>query len=341
MKTKVTTDYHVAVKRVGGTTPLSQENLRQYIRTTLANQLDDNDHLIAGDLFSDFTVDTYELVETYKIFSTWLASYGRRLALVRGNHDFSIRGMAISSFDLLGMILTDQFPKQVTIASKVTEWKQFILVPHLPNNEILNTEISKLSGVTGKVIVFHANADNFFAAEAQHSLNVTIEQVEDLVSRNNLVIFGHEHQYRSLVNGRCLVLGNTVPSSIADVLGSPFKYSATVTGTEYELKTTWKAEDAYVEADWRDIPLTNLEGFQFIRVTGEATSLESAEVIKVVSALRQSHDAFVVTNAVKVEGHDMSLTTESVESIAAFDMVGAIMESLDEREQETVKGLLS
>ncbi len=340
MKTKVTTDYHVAVKRVGGTTALSQENLRQYIRTTLANQLDDNDHLIAGDLFSDFTVDTYELVETYKIFSTWLASYGRRLALVRGNHDFSIRGMAISSFDLLGMILTDQFPKQVTIASKVTEWKQFILVPHLPNNEILNTEISKLSGVTGKVIVFHANADNFFAAEAQHSLNVTIEQVEDLVSRNNLVIFGHEHQYRSLVNGRCLVLGNTVPSSIADVLGSPFKYSATVTGTEYELKTTWKAEDAYVEADWRDIPLTNLEGFQFIRVTGEATSLESAEVIKVVSALRQSHDAFVVTNAVKVEGHDMSLTTESVESIAAFDMVGAIMESLDEREQETVKGLL-
>jgi len=341
MKTKVTTDYHVAVKRVGGTTALSQENLRQYIRTTLANQLDDNDHLIAGDLFSDFTVDTYELVETYKIFSTWLASYGRRLALVRGNHDFSIRGMAISSFDLLGMILTDQFPKQVTIASKVTEWKQFILVPHLPNNEILNTEISKLSGVTGKVIVFHANADNFFAAEAQHSLNVTIEQVEDLVSRNNLVIFGHEHQYRSLVNGRCLVLGNTVPSSIADVLGSPFKYSATVTGTEYELKTTWKAEDAYVEADWRDIPLTNLEGFQFIRVTGDATSLESAEVIKVVSALRQSHDAFVVTNAVKVEGHDMSLTTESVESIAAFDMVGAIMESLDEREQETVKGLLS
>ena len=50
-------------------------------------------------------------------------------------------------------------------------------MPHLPNNEILNTEISKLSGVSGKVVVFHANVDNFFAAETQHSLNVTIEQV--------------------------------------------------------------------------------------------------------------------------------------------------------------------
>ena len=340
MKTKVTTDYHVAVKRVGGTTPLSQENLRQYIRAALAHQLDDNDHLIAGDLFSDFTVDTYELVETYKIFSTWLAAYGRKLALVRGNHDFSIRGMALSSFDLLSTILTDQFPQQVTIASDVTCWKQFILVPHLPNNDILTAELSNLSSVTGKVVVFHANVNNFFAAEAQHSLNVTIEQVEDFVSRNNLVIFGHEHQYRSLVNGRCLVLGNTVPSSIADVLGSPFKYSATVTGTDYELKTTWKAEDAYVEADWRA-----LDGIkaQFIRVTGEATSAEAAEVIKAISTLRQGSDAFVIGNAVKVAGHDMSgeKAAESIENLKAFDVMGAIMAELNEQEQEVVKGLMA
>ncbi len=339
MKTKVTTDYHVAVKRVGGTTPLSQEHLRQYIRAALAHQLDDNDHLIAGDLFSDFTVDTYELVETYKIFSTWLAAYGRKLALVRGNHDFSIRGMALSSFDLLSTILTDQFPQQVTIASDVTCWKQFILVPHLPNNETLSAEMAKLSGVTGRVVVFHANVNNFFAAEAQHSLNVTIEQVEDLVSRNNLVIFGHEHQYRSLVNGRCLVLGNTVPSSISDVLGSPFKYSATVTGTDYELKTTWSREGYYLEVDWRQIEGA---GADFIRVTGEATSLEAAEVIKAISNYRQTSDAFVITNAVKVAGHDLSgeMAAESVENLKAFDVVGAIMAELTEQEQVVVKELM-
>lgn len=339
MKTKVTTDYHIAVKRVGGATPLSQERLRQYIRAALAHQLDDNDHLIAGDLFSDFTVDTYELVETYKIFRTWLTTYGRKLALVRGNHDFSIRGTALSSFDLLGTILTEQFPQQVTIASNVTCWKQFILVPHLPNNETLSAEVSKLSGVTDKVVVFHANMNNFFAADAQHSLNVTIEQVEDLVSRNNLVIFGHEHQYRPLVNGRCLVLGNTVPSSIADILGSPFKYSATVTGTDYELKTTWKAEDAYVEADWR--ALDGVKG-QFIRVTGNATAQEAAEVIRVISKLRQSSDAFVITNSVRVEGRNVTedLAAESVENLKEFDVMAAIMGELNEQEQSVVRGLI-
>ena len=339
MNVRVTTDYHVAVKRVGGTTPESQVRLRQYIRDAIQAQLDDTDHLIAGDLFSDFTVDTSELVEAYRIFSTWLAASGRKLALVRGNHDFSVRGTAVSSFDLLGMILTDKFPKQVTIASEVTEWKQFILVPHLPNNDILNTEISKLSCVTDKVIVFHANVDNFFAAETQHSLNVTIEQVEDLVSRNNLVIFGHEHQYRSLVNGRCLVLGNTVPSSIADFIGSPFKYSATVTGTDYELNPTWKAEDNYYEVDWRDMEVD--ADCLFIRVTGEATANEAADVIKAVSQLRQRHDAFVITNAVKVEGVSSDFASESIESLKAFDVVGAIMEELNEQEQECVKGLLN
>ncbi len=339
MNVRVTTDYHVAVKRVGGTTPESQVRLRQYIRDAIQAQLDDTDHLIAGDLFSDFTVDTSELVEAYRIFSTWLAASGRKLALVRGNHDFSVRGTAVSSFDLLGMILTDKFPKQVTIASEVTEWKQFILVPHLPNNDILNTEISKLSCVTDKVIVFHANVDNFFATETQHSLNVTIEQVEDLVSRNNLVIFGHEHQYRSLVNGRCLVLGNTVPSSIADCIGSPFKYSATVTGTDYELNPTWKAEDTYYEVDWRDMEVDM--DCLFIRVTGEATANEAADVIKAVSQLRQRHDAFVITNAVKVEGVSSDFATESIESLKAFDVVGAIMEELNEQEQECVKGLLN
>jgi len=338
MKTKITTDYHIAVKRVGGTTPLSQEHLRQYIRASLTHQLDDNDHLIAGDLFSDFTVETSELLETYNIFSNWLTAYGKDLALVRGNHDFSVRGTALSSFDLLGAVLRHQFPQQVTIASEVTEWKQFILVPHLPNNEILNTEISKLSGVSGKAIVFHANVDNFFAAETQHSLNVTIEQVEDLVSRNNLVIFGHEHQYRSLVNGRCLVLGNTVPSSIADCIGSPFKYSATVTGTDYELNPTWKAEDNYYEVDWRDMEVDM--DCQFIRVVGDATANEAADVIKVVSQLRQRHEAFVITNAVKVEGVSSDYATESIESLKAFDVIGAIMEELNEQEQECVKGLL-
>lgn len=338
MKTKITTDWHLAVKRVGGTTPHSQGQLRQYLRDMLTSQLDNTDHLIAGDLFDDFTVDTVELVEVLKIFSTWLTGYGRNLALIRGNHDHSERGSSISSFDLLGYVLKTQFPSQVTIADRVTKWKQFTLVPHLPNNETLLKEVTLLSDTKNRVLVFHANVDNFHTAESQHSLNLSMEQIEDLTARGNLVIVGHEHQYRSLVNGKCLVLGNTAPSSIADCLRSPFKYAALVTDTEYELKPSWKAVDSYIEVDWRDMP--DLDGHQFIRVVGEATALEAADVIKTVSKLRQKSEAFVITNSVRIEGRDLSDNTDSIESIKAFDLMGAILSELSEQEQETLKELL-
>jgi hypothetical protein len=108
---------------------------------------------------------------------------------------------------------------------------------------------------------------------------------------------------------------------------------------QVKFKTTWKAEDNYYEVDWRDMEVDM--DCLFIRVTGEATANEAADVIKAVSQLRQRHEAFVITNAVKVEGVSSDYATESIESLKAFDVVGAIMEELNEQEQECVKGLLN
>ena len=344
MKTKITTDWHLGAKRVGGSTPASQQALKQRLRDALQAQLDDNDHLIAGDLLESFTVDTAELVETYKIFSAWLAKYGRRLALIRGNHDWHPSGLnRFSSFDLLGTILTEQFPEQVTVASDVTEWKQFILVPHLPNNEVLNVEVSKLAGVSGKVVVFHANVDNFFAAETQHSLCLSMNQVEDLVSRGNLIICGHEHQHRKLVNGRCVILGNTEAASVADCLGSPFKYSAMVEAANYELTETWRSPDHFIELDWRDAGEATL-AHNFVRITGDATAAESADVIATISKFRQRHDEnlFAVSNAVRIDGAEAisEMTGEAVSDIHAFDVLSEIYAELNPEEVACVKGLL-
>jgi hypothetical protein len=49
----------------------------------------------------------------------------------------------------------------------------------------------------------------------------------------------------------------------------------------------------------------------------------------------------VITNAVKIEGCDLSNElTNSIEDIKVFDVVGAIMSELTEQEQNVVKGLL-
>lgn len=345
MTTKITTDWHIGVRRVAGTTPATQQQLRDALRAKLIETLGDNDHLIAGDLLDHFTVETSELIALYHVFSEWLTKYGRRLALLRGNHDFSMRGSAASSFDLLASILRAQFPEHVTVADEVTEWKQFVLVPHLPNNETLNIEVAKLKDVRDKVVVFHANIDNFFAAESQHSLCLSIEQIEDLVSRGNLVLCGHEHQYRELVNGRCVVLGNTHPSSIADCLGNDRKVAAYVTGTNIELEETWHSEGNYIEVDWQSLRdgTAEIGEQQFIRITGEAKADQAADVVNVVAKFRQTSDALVVGNAVKVEGQAVfdEMALESTESIKAFDVLSAIYSQLEPREVEVVRSLIS
>ena len=340
MKTKITTDWHIAVRRMAGTTPATQQALRDDLRAALESNLDDTDHLIMGDVFNDFTVEASELIATYTIFSEWLDKYGRKLALLRGNHDHSMRGTQASSFDLLGHILKRHFPDQVTVADEVMEWKQFVLIPHLPNNDILNVEVAKLGDVRDKVVVFHANVDNFFASDSQHSLNLSMEQVEDLVGRGNLVLVGHEHQHRQLVDGRCVVLGNTAPSSVADCIGNDAKFCAYVSGTECELVETWKADGNFAELDWRDL---SDGGHKFIRVVGDAAAEQAADVVNAIAKFRQASSAYVISNSVKIEGQELlaEMGVDSVEAIKKFDVTGAIFSRLTEREIEVVKELLN
>lgn len=336
MKTKVTTDWHLSAKRTGGTTPQSQFALKNYLLDSFVAQLDDTDHLVAGDLFDSFTIDTGELIFVYNVISDWVKKYNRKLALVRGNHDWSQRGDQRSSFDLLGHILKSHFPNNVTVADTVTEWKQFILVPHVANNDLLEIEISRLKDVSGKVVVFHANADNFHAKDSQHSLDVSRADI-DFLCEKNVLIFGHEHPHRKLNGGKCLVLGNAVPSSISDCVACPVKYSATFDGLDYTLASIWSG--GYLELDWRELS----GNAQFIRVTGSASAAEAAHVVSAVAKFRQKSSAFVVASSVLIEGVATfeEIEKQTMESVRAFDVLSAILSELDEREKVAVEGLLS
>lgn len=337
---KITTDWHIGVSRTGGTTTESLAALRAYLRSSLAAQLGNEDHIIAGDLFDSFTIDTAELVSTFNIFSEWLKRSGKTLVLLRGNHDYHQSAWKVSSFDLLGHVLSSGFPDQVVIADQPCTWRQFILVPHMANQDIFQMEINKIisSGVSDKVIVVHANVDNPYAAESQHGLNITRDTLEALCEKN-VVVCGHEHQHRVLNDHACVVLGNGAPSSIADCLGPDRKYAALFHGTSYTLRPIWFRENEYCEMNWREI---NENSAKFIRVVGNASMNESADVVNAVSRLRQLSKAFVTANAVAVEGMQQfeQLEAASLESVKAFDVIGAIMQELTETERIVVKGLL-
>ena len=346
-------DLHIGVTRSGGTTPQSQQELRDYLLNGLSQLLDREygEVTINGDLFDSFTVDISQVIETAHIIYDWLNCRPKaRISLIAGNHDWNPRGDKVSSFHLLGAMLgmSDVSPRvsvfdkgYAQVSSKVV-W----CIPHMANQEAFDAEIEKafnygmLTSRKGlpAYLLLHCNYKNGFAENSDHSLNINDEQVAKLMAAGWTLIIGHEHIGYTLRGGRVVVVGNQFPSSIADCLNDQDKQAVKITDNGLQFVTTWAAEDNYYEVDWRDIEVDM--DCCFIRVTGEAASLEAAEVIKAVSNLRQRHTAFVITNSVKIEGHDMNLTTESVKSIAAFDMVGAIMESLNEKEQEIVKGLL-
>lgn len=340
-------DLHLGVTRSGGTTPQSQAALRNYLRKSLSETLEDyeGEHVVInGDLFDSFQVETSEVIAAHKIFQQHLEREGR-LTLVMGNHDASAKGDKVSSFHLLAHILKSTHPGDVDVVDHTNGFTAIgdgvFAISHCMNQSLFDLELAqavKRDG-EGSYLLLHCNYKNGFAENSDHSLNINDEQVGALMRAGWTLVLGHEHQGYTLRGGRVIVVGNNFPSSVADCIGDPEKHLLEIDGG-VKFVCTWDANGSYIEADWRD--LSSIEDYQynFIRVVGNATALEAAAVIKAVSQLRQRSEAYVITNSVKVEGQDMTMNTESIESLKAFDLLGAIYAELNEREIETVKELM-
>ena len=340
-------DLHLGVTRSGGTTPQSQAALRNYMRKSLSDTLEDyaGEHVVInGDLFDSFQVETSEVIAAHKIFSEHLEREGR-LTLIMGNHDASAKGDKVSSFHLLAHILKSTHPGYVNVIDHTNGYSHVednvFAISHCMNQALFDLEIAQAAkcDVEERYLLLHCNYKNGFAENSDHSLNINDEQVGALMRAGWNLILGHEHQGYMLRGGRVIVVGNQFPSSIADCIGDPEKHLLEIDGG-VKFVCTWDANNSYIEVDWRD--LGGIEDYQynFIRVVGNATALEAAAVIKAVSQLRQRSEAFVITNSVKVEGQDMTMNTESIESIKAFNVMDAIYAELNEREIETVKELM-
>jgi DNA repair exonuclease SbcCD nuclease subunit len=343
----VINDLHIGVNRTGGTTPQSQAALRDYLRNGLEQLINNEDQfvIINGDLFDSFTVDTMEVMKTAVILLKWLSkSDSRALNLVAGNHDWQPRADRLSGFHLLTYMLSfSEYEHQVLVHDEGLELVGHTVwcIPHMPNQDLFNAEVVKASEMDGKgkKLLLHCNYKNAFTESSDHSLNLNDDQVNSLMTAGWTLVFGHEHVGRSLREGRVVIVGNQFPSSVSDCIGDDDKHCLRI-HDGLHLERTWSAYENYVEVDWKDLKVS--DKYKFIRVTGEASAAEAADVIKAVSKLRQSHEAFVITNAVKIEGCDLSEElASSVEDIKVFDVVGAIMGELTEQEQGVVKGLLN
>lgn len=340
----VLSDIHIGVTRSAGTTPTSAYALRQQIIQRFGELLQDiggADLLINGDLFDEYQIPLHDLMKAYLVLSDWLtANPETHLALGLGNHDLSKDSTKLSSAEFFGHLLEQAFPGRVQVVKGSAALRDgMYMISHVPNQDLFNMELDAVpEGTT--YLFLHANYDNGFAAESDHSLNVSEEQARKLADRGVTLVFGHEHQARQALRGKVLIVGNQIPSSVADCLGNDEKYMLRITADGVDHEPVWFAEQDFARVQWDDLP-SYMGDANFIRVEGKADAAQAADVISLISKFRSKSPAFVITNAVKIGetdiGEDLQITAEDVRS---FDVLGAVLELLTPEEGDVVKNLL-
>lgn len=200
------------------------------------------------------------------------------------------------------------------------------VIPHVPNQELLEANLEAALQIEGLHTLFlHCNFDNHFAAQTDHSLNLSAERAQQFAEKGVQLVLGHEHHGRHLGNVR--IIGNQFPSSIADCLDpNKVKQYAVLEGRELTLHDVMPVEDVFAKVDWQTATLPDK---QFIRVTGEAAYEQASEVVQRIAEWRKSSDAFVITNAVKVGPLDTQTALPDVQS-ASFDVWKMLLEKLPE-----------
>lgn len=344
-------DLHLSVQRQAGTTPVSQEALRNYLFDSLRKVLDETEArtlFVNGDLFDTFEVSARDWTETHNILRNWLEKDKRRgMVLSAGNHDTSPRGNRMSAFKMLCAVL--DYTGQVS-SLDINEWHEFewgAVLAHCANQEIFNLKLKEIasqidSGDLGtKRLFVHANFDNGYATQSDHSLNMTRDDCRAFNDKGVQVFFGHDHHPRVAMDGGVVILGNQFPSSISDCLGDPVKCLHVITDTdEIEIGMTWghMEEDGYIEMDWHSLRLDS--GRRFIRVSGDATVNEASDVINAIAKFRSKSDAFVISNAVAIDGiiQDDKLP-ETFTDMRSFDTMAFITDHLDPDEVVIVERL--
>lgn len=330
---RVLNDIHIGAIRSAGTTTVSQHALRQHILSKFRSLLPEaSDLLINGDLFDSHTAPMYDVLATYEILADWLHTHAPAVLYnSAGNHDLSKTNTTMSSFQFLGHLLTRQFPRQYVHIEQPIETPYGYVIPHLANQDAFNQALAAMPKTTR--LFLHCNLGNKFAETADQSLNLSMAMLDTLPC--DVVVLGHEHKYR-LVD-KAVVVGNQIPTSVADWLG-PDKYYAEI-GDTVSLHCCAEKKKEFSQINWLDLKDTQTDAL-FVRVTGNAVSAQAFEVVTAINKFRKASNAFVVSNAVDVTADDGSVFSANLESVKAFSVMKTLKESLTAKEYSKLEGFI-
>mgnify|MGYP005846120545 CR=1 FL=1 len=308
MKQILVSDIHLGLRRRAGTTPTSTVAYESLQFEALDSTITDANDLglpvvVLGDIFDKPTVEYSVLWRAVESFSR--VKYG--LTLVKGNHDIGGDKERLTAFDMLCLLVPG-----ATGVSEPTLSGNYTIVPHAHNQDIFDEWLTQASGT----ILTHANFDNFFAVDKDHSLNITPEQAQKFTA----LISGHEHERRQV--GNVTMLGSLLPCNIGEAKTAKGYHIFNSATGDLEFIEVWSPQDSYIEINWADLPCDT--DAEFIRVNGEAEFSQGAQVIQAIAEFRKTSGAYFVSNSVKVgdlvlgELDDVEADLDSFNPLEAF-----------------------
>lgn len=339
MKLTVINDTHLGVSRQTGTTPESQKALTEFMKQQfldLLNRANNSDLLINGDLFDRSDVDKSIEFFVFRYSQTWcINNPNKTLFLAAGNHDESKSSDIISSFHNLASYLESSISNIKVISKKYEEiYPGIFVIPHMMNQDLFTQELAEVLKQNPKYVFLHANYDNKFAAQTDHSLNVSADTALEFAKAGCTLVFAHEHKKRQI--GNVHIIGNQIISSIADCLGDDTKQYVVLDDTGLQYVTYQQIADCFAEIDWT---ASEIPEKHFLRISGDADHTESAATISKIRNIRQKSDAFVVTNAIRLKSLSNDGITE-IDDVKKYDVkqlvFSRIPEPLKSRFEEVV-----
>ncbi len=340
-------DIHLGTSRKAGATPTSSAELKAYLQSEfrrLVNQC--HGHLcLLGDIFDGFAVDPGEVIQAYETLADYIHGGGYKVTLVKGNHDHANNSAKTSSFHLLAHILKSRFPDNVEVVDEgltMIQGGDIWAIPHVANQSLFDLEIEKaIDDQDVMYLLLHCNINSPFAEHSDHSLNLSGDLYDRLCKSGIRVVCAHEHAGRTLNHGRIHVIGNQIPSSVSDCINdlNEVKVFVEINDDGIIEHEACRIKDLYAKLEWNNLDDvdTNLK---FIRVGGFATAAEAPAALAAIAKLRQNHNAFVITNAVQIEGMSSDIEVASLESVKSFNVLEALLDILSPEESKVVKELL-
>ena len=336
MKLRLFTDPHIGLNRTSHTTPESRRKLRKAVYSTAMDLLDNRQQyaVCLGDLFDSFSVDGMALLQGYAVMKECVFT-------LYGNHDLVNRMDVASSAAVIGKFQTPTTAKYTRYDADVPRASYLDLhgcnlywVDHKLNQEIFMKAVADADrcATKGSVLFLHCNYNSGHATK-DSDLNLSREDAKRLLDKFSHIFIGHEHQQRLDHNGRVIVMGNTHPTSFADI-SDKFCYDLTINGGIIESVQSvkiWNKSEGYTQITWQELPSISSipDAFQFIDVVGQAKPADMPAIAKAVADLWSlSEDLLCVRNSVQVISSELQYEQPQDDEIRVMSIPEQISEQL-------------